>query len=84
MRERNNTIAPLKQKNGMGEAISTLATIQKFSIDNQIHLFPPMVNTLYLEKEIENNLLNKQADKIWKKKLKAALNNKNDPNKMQK
>ena len=43
-----------------------------------------MVNTLYLEKEIENNLLNNQTDKNWKKKLKAALNNKNDPNKMQK
>lgn len=39
-----------------------------------------MVNTLYLEKEIENNLLNAKADKIWKKMLKNALNNKSDPN----
>ena len=48
----------MKDKNGMGEAISTLATIQKFSIDNQVNLFPPMVNTLYLEKEIENSIMN--------------------------
>jgi predicted metal-dependent peptidase len=37
-----------------------------------------MVNTLYLEKEIENNILTAKSDKFLKNKLKNALNNKID------
>ena len=51
--------------------------MEKLSVNQQMHMFPPMVNTLYLEKEIEREYIMKHFNHFSKKVKMTVKSSKN-------